>query len=119
MEKGIGRAAVQPAHELTVGGLDEDRVVLQVVRALTRSRSVWRGAIITQVDGRSTVGEDQIADDRVVDGRGIPGRSRRRLPRQVIGDQVARAGGGSTDRGPGSIVNAHAGASNCRVRECR
>ncbi len=50
----VGRvrtAAAQPAPELAVGGRDDGREVLEVVRSLARSIGVVSNPIVTEVDG--------------------------------------------------------------------
>ena len=75
----VGHAAAQPALELAVGGGDDDREVLEVVRSLARRGGVVGDPVVAEVDGLSRVAEDAIGGDLVADG-GVAADRRPRRP---------------------------------------
>ena len=64
----VGHAAPQPALELAAGGGDDDREVLEVVRALARRGAIVGHPVVAEVDGLSRVAEDAVGGDLVADG---------------------------------------------------
>ena len=88
--------------------------VVTMIGKFWRLFGPWRGAdgvvrhpVVAEVDGLSGVGEDAVDRDRVADGE-VAGRGADHDARPaVVGDQVARDGGGPADRIAGGSCPDH------------